>query len=314
MCLALVRAARNAHAPGRDETGRAPDEPADEEGANPFAALALHWSDCRLLARMICTFGDLLLDVVVRLDGPIAEDTDTYGRTRVGPGGQAANVAAWVSALGGAARFIGKRARDPAGLVLTEELHRQGVAVAGPEEETGTGTVVSVATPDGKRTMLTDRGIAPTFSPEELDAHWLHGCEWLHVAGYSLARSPIREAALAAAGLASRVSVDLSSTAAIEAAGVEEFRSALERLAPEIVFANEDEAALIGKVEAGTVVVKRGAGGIEVGGREFQAKPAEVVDTTGAGDALAAGFLLGGPDLALDAAARCVATMGAFPQ
>jgi len=41
---------------------------------------------------MICTLGDLLLDVVVRLDGPIAEDTDTYGRTRVGPGGQAANV------------------------------------------------------------------------------------------------------------------------------------------------------------------------------------------------------------------------------
>jgi sugar/nucleoside kinase (ribokinase family) len=134
------------------------------------------------------------------------------------------------------------------------------------------------------------------------------------VAGYSLARSPIREAAFAAAGLASRVSVDLSSTAAIEATGVEEFRSALERLSPEIVFANEDEAALIGKVEAGTVVVKRGAGGIEVGGREFQAKPADVVDTTGAGDALAAGFLLGGPDLGLDAAARCVATMGAFPQ
>ena len=43
---------------------------------------------------VICTLGDLLLDVVVRLDGPIAEDTDTYGRSRVAPGGQAANVAA----------------------------------------------------------------------------------------------------------------------------------------------------------------------------------------------------------------------------
>ena len=113
---------------------------------------------------MICTLGDLLLDVVVRLDGPIAEDTDTYGRTRVGPGGQAANVAAWTAALGGRARFIGKRADDPAGVMLADELRRRGVELAGPVQEAGTGTVVSVATPDGKRTMLTDRGIAPGFA------------------------------------------------------------------------------------------------------------------------------------------------------
>ena len=61
-------------------------------------------------------------------------------------------------------------------------------------------------------------------------------------------------------------------------------------------------------------MVKRGADGIVVGGASFEARPADVVDTTGAGDALAAGFLLGGPELGLDAAARCVATMGAFPQ
>ena len=100
---------------------------------------------------MICTLGDLLLDVVVRLDGPIAEDTDTYGRTRVGAGGQAANVAAWVVALGGSARFIGKRARDATGRLLAEELASRGVELAGPEVELGTGTVVSVATPDGPR-------------------------------------------------------------------------------------------------------------------------------------------------------------------
>ena len=110
------------------------------------------------------------------------------------------------------------------------------------------------------------------------------------------------------------MSVDLSSTAAIEAAGVDEFRQLLGRIRPEVVFANEEEAELVGEIETETLVVKRGAGGIVVSGTEYEARPAEVVDTTGAGDALAAGFLLGGPDLGLDAAARCVATMGAFPQ
>ncbi|HEY7004227.1 MAG TPA: PfkB family carbohydrate kinase [Gaiellaceae bacterium] len=263
---------------------------------------------------MICTFGDLLLDVVVRLDGPIAEDTDTYGRTRVGPGGQAANVAAWVASLGGRARFVGKRAADPAGLMLAAELQHRGVELAGPEEPAGTGTVVSVATPDGKRTMLTDRGVAPDFEPEELDARWLERCEWLHVAGYSLARSPIREAALAAAALVPHVSVDLSSTTAIEAAGVGAFRATLEQLRAEIVFATEEEAKLVGEVAATTLVLKRGSGGIAVGGAEYPAKQTDVVDTTGAGDALAAGYLLGGPELGLDAAARCVATMGGFPR
>jgi ribokinase len=262
---------------------------------------------------VICTLGDLLLDVVVRLDAPITEDTDTYGRTRVGPGGQAANVAAWVAALGGNARFIGKRARDTAGALLAEELTRRGVELAGPVAESGTGTVVSVATPDGKRTMLTDRGVAPELTPEELDPAWLDGGTWLHVPGYSLVTSPIREAALAAAAHAPGVSVDFSSTAAIQAAGVDAFRETVEALGPDVVFATEDEAALIGEIETKTVVVKKGAAGVLVGERAYEARAAEVVDTTGAGDAFAAGFLVDGLEAGLDAAAQCVATMGAFP-
>ena len=266
---------------------------------------------------MICTLGDLLLDVIVRLDGPIAADTDTYGRTRVGPGGQAANVAAWVAALGGKARFLGKRAADPAGRILAEELAALGVELAGPEVESGTGTVVSVATPDGARTMLSDRGVSTGFAPAELDPAWLTGCEWLHVPGYSLVRSPLRETALAAAADAPRVSVDLSSTAAVEEVGVVPFRETLAALGPLVVFANEAEAELVGDLDVETVVVKRGARGCLVasreGRREFPAVEADVVDSTGAGDAFAAGFLLGGPELALDAAARCVAKMGATP-
>jgi sugar/nucleoside kinase (ribokinase family) len=266
---------------------------------------------------VICTLGDLLLDVIVRLDGPIAEDTDTYGRTRVGAGGQAANVAAWAVALGGRSRFLGKRAADPAGRILALELQERGVELAGPEVEAGTGTVVSVATPDGARTMLSDRGVSTDFAPDELDDGWLDDCEWLHVPGYSLVVSPLRETALAAAAITPQVSVDLSSTAAIEEAGLDRFRATLDTLAPRVVFANEAEARLVGQIEAERVVVKRGAEGCVVlaadGSVELPAVEAEVVDSTGAGDAFAAGFLLGGPDLGLDAAARCVAKMGAMP-
>jgi len=266
---------------------------------------------------VICTLGDLLLDVIVRLDGPIAEDTDTYGRTRVGAGGQAANVAAWSAALGRRARFLGKRARDPAGRLLADELRERGVELAGPEEDAGTGTVVSLAARDGSRTMLTDRGVAVDFRPEELDPEWLDGADWLHVPGYSLVGGPIRETALAASRLAPRVSVDLSSTGAIEAAGVTEFRTALAELRPAVVFGNEAEIELVGDAGAETVVVKRGARGAVVrttgGVEELAAVPAPVVDSTGAGDAFAAGFLVGGVELALQAAARCVSTMGAMP-
>ncbi|MGH3030003.1 MAG: carbohydrate kinase family protein, partial [Gaiellaceae bacterium] len=213
--------------------------------------------------------------------------------------------------------FVGKRARDPAGRLLAEELRRRGVELAGPEEEAGTGTVVSLAGADGSRTMLTDRGVSMGLHPDELEASWLAGCERLHLPAYSLVASPIREAALAAARLAPRVSVDLSSTAALEAAGVDAFRALLSELEPDVVFANQDEAELVGELEAETVVVKRGADGCSVrhGGNETScpARPADVVDTTGAGDAFAAGFLLGGPEPALDAAARCVSRMGAMP-
>ena len=262
---------------------------------------------------LVCALGDLLLDVIVRLDGPVAPDTDTYGSTRVGAGGQAANVCAWVAALGGRARFVGKRARDGTGRLVAEELERRAVELAGPTVESGTGTVVSLATPNGERSMLTDRGVAATFAPGELVGEWVEDCDWLHVPGYSLAVDPMAETALAAAALAPRVSLDISSTAAVAAAGLDRFRALVDRLAPATVFANEAEAELVGPPDGATLVLKRGARGCVVEGRSYAARPVTVVDTTGAGDAFAAGFLLGGPELALDAAARCVSQLGAMP-
>jgi ribokinase len=270
---------------------------------------------------VICTLGDLLLDVVVRLDSPVAVDADTYGRTRVGPGGQAANVAAWVAALGGTARFLGKRAADPAGRILAAELRRRGLELAGPEVGAGTGTVVSIAAPDGRRTMLTDRGVSADFRPHELDPAWLAGCDVLHLPTYSLARAPIRETSLAAAKEAkrtgARVTLDLSSTTVLLELGDALLLDLLAELRPAVVFGNEEELAVAGEIAVSTIVVKRGASGCVVrrdsDSREYEAQPTDVVDTTGAGDAFAAGFLLRGPELALAAAARCVATMGALP-
>ncbi|MBA2475540.1 MAG: carbohydrate kinase family protein [Actinobacteria bacterium] len=265
----------------------------------------------------ICALGDLLLDVVVQLGGPIAPHTDTYGRTRVGAGGQAANVAAWVAALGGRGRFVGKRADDPAGRLLAGEVERRGVELAGPVERSGTGTVVSLATPDGRRAMLSDRGVGTSFAPAELDTAWLEGCDHLHLPGYSLLRPPLSETALAACALVSSVSVDVSSTAAVTEAGVQAFRDLLDRVRPSIVFATEAEAELVGPFAAETVVVKRGERGCLVrrGGdeREYPALAAVLADATGAGDAFAAGFLLAGPELGLEAAARCVSQLGAMP-
>ena len=312
----LAARPRAAAATGGDGRRGGPDEPAEHERAETVVPLfLLHASILRVT--VVCAIGDLLLDVIVRLDGPIARDTDTYGRTHVGAGGQAANVAAWVSVLGGRGRFVGKRAADPAGRVASEELARRGVAVLGPEAERGTGTVVSLATPDGARAMLSDRGVATQLAPEELEEAWLDDCDWLHVPGYSLVREPLATAALAAARRATCVSLDVSSTAAVAEVGLERFRDLARALSPAVVFANEDEDALVRPLEAETTAVKRGARGCLVRreGREeeYDAVPAEVVDTTGAGDAFAAGFLLGGPELALAAAARCVAAMGAMP-
>jgi sugar/nucleoside kinase (ribokinase family) len=263
---------------------------------------------------VIAVIGDLLLDVIVRLSQPLAEGADADATTRLGPGGQAANVAAWIAELGGEARFVGKRASDEAGGIAARGLEAYGAEVRGPVAEGRTGTVVSLVAADGGRTMASDRGVSPDLRADELDPAWFEGCTHLHLPGYSLLRAPIDEASLHAAGLAPRVSVDLSSWSAIRDFGPERFRERLLALGPAIVFANEDEERILGgPLEDCIWVLKRGALGARFGDLELPALPVEVLDTTGAGDALAAGYLVGGPELAVEAAARCVAKLGSMP-
>jgi ribokinase len=267
---------------------------------------------------LVCTLGDLLLDVVARLDQPLVTGADTPARTVVSAGGQAANVAAWVATLGAQARLIAKRADDESGQLAAAALQRLDVEICGPVVAGETGVVVSVVTRDGERSMASDRGVSADLRPDELDPEWFAGCGHLHVSGYCLAGEPGRSAALRGAALAraqgATVSIDLSASTVIETRGAERFRELVVELAPDVVFCNEDEDSAIGGALPGaTWILKRGALGTSFDGDERPARPAEAVDTTGAGDALAAGWIVGGPDLALEAAARCVATVGAMP-
>jgi sugar/nucleoside kinase (ribokinase family) len=267
----------------------------------------------------IAALGDLLLDVVVRLDGPLNFGADTVAQTRTGAGGQAANVAAWSVDLGAEGRLIAKHAADAPGRLAADELRRHGVEVLGPEVEGRNGVVVSLVAPDGARTMASDRGVAPQLRSDELEMQWFGGVDALHITGYALFRSPIDEAAAKAAGAVrgqgGRISVDLSSWSMIRDFGAERLRRRLELLAPDVIFGNEDELTEMGgSFPATEWVLKRGAAGITLAdGRNLAAPDAEVVDTTGAGDAIAAGYLVGGPELGLEAAARCVARLGTMP-
>jgi ribokinase len=273
---------------------------------------------------VICTFGDVLLDVVVRTAGAaLAAGADTAAETRLATGGQAANVAAWVVELGGSARCIAKRADDPAGELAQTLLEGRGVELVGPRVAGSTGVVVALVGGDGERTMATDRGVSPELRKDELESRWLDGASWLHVSGYALLAEPIAGAALAAARLArareAHVAVDLSSWSSIRDYGPERFRANLDALAPDAVFANEPEWEMVGGAYAlaETAIVKRGSRGVELrsaaGIEEHAPVTVDVLDTTGAGDALAAGFLVGGIELGLEAAARCVGRLGAVP-
>jgi sugar/nucleoside kinase (ribokinase family) len=180
---------------------------------------------------------------------------------------------------------------------------------------------------DGDRSMASDRGVAPDFEPEELKAEWID-CDVLHISGYALLREPISSTALLASRLAreggARVSVDVAAWTEIRAYGPVRFRELLDVIAPDVLFATEAEWEMLGGayLTAPTGVIKRGPRGVVVATADARLDlapiEAEVVDATGAGDALAAGFLLGGSleeaaRRGLEAAARCVAKVGSLP-
>jgi sugar/nucleoside kinase (ribokinase family) len=250
-------------------------------------------------ARVLGVVGDLLEDVVIHVAGPPARGTDTPARIDRRRGGSAANVAAAAARVGGAVRFIGRVGADPLGELLVAALAADGVDVR-VQRGGRTGTVAVLVEPGGERTMLPDRGAAAEL--EAIDPAWLTDLVWLHLTAYSLCGEPAGTTALDAArrvrGAGGRVSVDVSSVAVVEAFGRSRFSDLLDHLAADVVFANAAEAGTLAGRPPGLLVVKDGPRPVVVtdpDGRTVEVDvPAvgSVTDTTGAGDAFAAGFVV----------------------
>jgi sugar/nucleoside kinase (ribokinase family) len=253
---------------------------------------------------ILLTLGDLIEDVRVRPSGPIRPGTDTPSTIERRLGGSAALVALAAARDGTKSAFVGNVGRDAAGDRLLDDLAAAGV-VAHVSRSGRTGTVVALLADDGDRTMLTDRASSGDFSGFE--PAWLREIAILHVPAYSLLGGSLARAAEAAIPRVRRerglISVDVSSVGAITDFGTTDFLQLIGHLGPDVLLANKDEAALL-STEAdlgglgGIVVVKQGAEPALVWrGTDLTEvpvpDPARVTDSTGAGDAFAAGFLGG---------------------
>lgn len=251
---------------------------------------------------VLVTLGDLVEDVVVELGSPMNHASDTDARITRRRGGSAANVAAAAGRLGGRARFVGQVGDDAVGASLVADLSAAGVDVSCVRRAGRTATIVVLVDATGERTMLVDPGSARDLDRPE--SAWLDGAEVLHLTLYSLLDEPIattsRELTSLARARGIPVSVDVSSVALIVEAGPSAVRELVESLEPAIVFANADEARVLeidGALGGAAVVVKRGAAPASVlrPGRAPVEVPAVALDhradSTGAGDAFAAGVL-----------------------
>jgi sugar/nucleoside kinase (ribokinase family) len=234
-------------------------------------------------------------------------------------GGSAANTIHGLARLGVDTGFIGKVGRDELGSFFTDDMKKAGITPHLFESETDSGRAIALVTPDSERTFATFLGAAVELSASDLSSRIFQGYDYLHIEGYLIQNQDLMKQALEMArqnGL--QVSLDLASFNVVE--GNLDFLRSFVTDYVDILFANEEEArAFTGKEPrealdmlanlCQVVVVKVGREGsfVKRGAERHQIDPiaTEPVDTTGAGDAYAAGFLYGlTQDRDLDACGR----------
>jgi sugar/nucleoside kinase (ribokinase family) len=228
-------------------------------------------------------------------------------------GGSAGNTVVGVASLGGRASYIGKVADDQLGGVFRHDIRAAGVTYEIPPSTKGapTGRCLIVVTPDAQRTMSTFLGAGTDLGPEDVSVEAIERAQVVFLEGYlwdpPRAKEAFLKATKIAKGAGRKVSLTLS-----DAFCVERFRDEFRDLVAnhvDILFANESEiislyqvenfdaAAAIVRKECDVVALTRSEkGSMVIAGNEthtIAAVPTRVVDTTGAGDMYAAGFLYG---------------------
>jgi len=290
------------------------------------------------MKKILCV-GDLALDVISQLKEPINYGNDTASRISSHPGGQAANVATWITRTHSKAQLVARVGNDPVGFALISDLDKYGVEHMNlMHSGRPTGVVVILVDSNGERTMFPDNGANADLEVSDLPP--LDDIDGVYLSGYALLDFRSRDSVLAmikkikAAG--KPIYFDPTTTGAMKIVSREEALSWVSLM--DGILLNSEEALYLGDakdVESAEknlmaytplVVIKlgsRGAMAIHNGvAAKVSAVTTSVVDTTGAGDSFAAGFIpkwLETNDLgaALSAgtalAAKCVATVGARP-
>jgi sugar/nucleoside kinase (ribokinase family) len=228
-------------------------------------------------------------------------------------GGSAANTIAGVASFGGAGAYLGRVADDQLGAVFAHDLRAQGVTYRTKPATDGepTGRSLIVVTSDGQRTMNTFLGASAFFGPDDVDEELISSAKVTFLEGYLFDRPDSMEAYWLASKLATdagrKVALTLSDLFCVERHHDEFLPLVRERV--DILFANETEAEALWQVEdvehaierarsevGITCITRSEKGSLVISGdetHEIPAFPTTVVDTTGAGDLYAAGFLYG---------------------